>query len=638
MQLNKGFIAGGLALASAISIGQPAQAVDFELGSGWSGDWISSFSVGSSWRAQRPDPALYTASNGAEVGLPNGTAYGRLDTGNVNYFKGDRFSTLFKLLTEVSIKKDDMGLFVRGKAWYDDALENGDVRYGNQVTGFAGGEPMDDDHFPTLNKFSGAYILDAYVYDSFELAGQYMQVRAGRQVINWGESLFIQGVNQTSPIDVPSFRRPGAQVKEVLLPIWAIDFSTTLGDYGSLEAFYQFGFESTPIESCGNYWSPAEGHLNTGIHGCQMAVPVGGSSREVLDPTSPYYGQYVAQAEGKKVEDSGQFGVAYRFTSEALNFTEFGVYAQNLTARTPSLYTTTGDCIDGNGNNVCAAAGLLNPFYAFSFIPGVDDATTAWEYPEDVQVYGVSAAANIMGWSVSAELGHTRDFPAQISPADILNGDLTGLGPYGSYAAAQTAKGGGVYMKGYTRTNKTQFQLNTLKVGNGLLGAVQYLFLAEAATQWNSLDVGGDDDFRYGRAFIYGAGSHPTYSIGTPAGGNVCDDPTHPLYNTSPAGCRNDGYVTNFSWGYRAYMRLEYPNVLNTGVTLFPIMYFSHDVEGQSVDSQFVEDRITISPTLRFSYAKRYTLDLTYAYFSDSSDYDYTADRDYYSANATVNF
>ena len=36
-----------------------------------------------------------------------------------------------------------------------------------------------------------------------------LQMRLGNQVINWGESVFIQGVNQFNPIDVPAARRAG---------------------------------------------------------------------------------------------------------------------------------------------------------------------------------------------------------------------------------------------------------------------------------------------------------------------------------------------------------------------------------------------------------------------------------------------
>ena len=45
-------------------------------------------------------------------------------------------------------------------------------------------------------------------------------MRAGKQVVNWGESTFIGGgINSINPIDVSAFRRPGAEIKEGLIPV-----------------------------------------------------------------------------------------------------------------------------------------------------------------------------------------------------------------------------------------------------------------------------------------------------------------------------------------------------------------------------------------------------------------------------------
>ena len=78
---------------------------------------------------------------------------------------------------------------------------------------------LNDDGFEDLQKFSGVYLLDAYAYGSFGIGDTDLQLRLGRQVVNWGESVFIQGVNQINPIDVTALRRPGTEVKEVLLPV-----------------------------------------------------------------------------------------------------------------------------------------------------------------------------------------------------------------------------------------------------------------------------------------------------------------------------------------------------------------------------------------------------------------------------------
>ena len=80
-----------------------------------------------------------------------GTGVGRRDglagnqaggIGNLNYEKGDRFSTPAKLITDVELKKGDFGALVRVKAWYDQALNQEEVLIGNQANNFNGTRPQ----------------------------------------------------------------------------------------------------------------------------------------------------------------------------------------------------------------------------------------------------------------------------------------------------------------------------------------------------------------------------------------------------------------------------------------------------------------------------------------------------------------
>jgi hypothetical protein len=67
-------------------------------------------------------------------------------------------------------------------------------------------------------------------------------VRLGKQVVSWGESTFIGGgINSINPIDVSAFRRPGAEIKEGLIPVNMFYVSQSLTDNLSAEGFYQIG-------------------------------------------------------------------------------------------------------------------------------------------------------------------------------------------------------------------------------------------------------------------------------------------------------------------------------------------------------------------------------------------------------------
>ena len=123
-------------------------ALDFEFDNGGRLNWNTTLSVGSSWRAEKPSRELYTRADGSLIGLYDSAPYlpgalpGPKDglagnqaagDGNLNYDKGDRFSTPLKLITDLEYKKGSFGALVRVKAWYDEALTNGRVRVGTCV-------------------------------------------------------------------------------------------------------------------------------------------------------------------------------------------------------------------------------------------------------------------------------------------------------------------------------------------------------------------------------------------------------------------------------------------------------------------------------------------------------------------------
>lgn len=608
---SKLLLRSSIAAAVASVISGHAAAVDYEFGDGWGASWDNSMSIGTAWRARNPDPKLYSKADGLLVGRGDGMAPNTTDEGTLNYGRGAQFTTLFKWITELQVQKGEMGALVRAKAWYDYTLNKQNVRYGNQANGYNGfngtaltdKRPLSDDGFGTLNRFDGVYLLDAYVYNTFEVADKPLQVRVGNQVVNWGESLFIQGINQINPIDVPSFHKPGAQLKEVLLPVPIIYANQGLGDLGSLEFFYQAQWKATPIDmNCGNYWSLVGANMSTSVGPCNnMTSPFGGSQ-----PLGTLNKQFIYTEDSRKPSNYGQFGAAYRFNAPALD-TEFGLYGMRYHSRTP--YVSLVNVGNGQAKN-----GM--PF----------DAT--WDYPEAIKAYGLSAATNILGWSVAGETSLRQNVPVQIDGNDVLFGGL-GLGPYGSGGKAVSgANGGNGYLQGYTRTNIKQIQVNAVKAGNRLLGGDQYVFVAEAAAQWNSLPNYKHDAnaLRYNRAFIFGAGSALGY------GGSTCG-----TLNTTAEGCANDGYVSKFAWGYRLKMDVTYNDVF-AGVAVTPSVFWSHDVRGYSADGQFNEDREALGLGVKFSYNRKYTLDLGATMFNRSAKYDPMRDRDFYSATMSVAF
>ena len=204
------------------------------------------------------------------------------------------------------------------------------------------------------------------------------------------------------------------------------------------------------------------------------------------------------------------------------------------------------------------------------------------------------------------------------------------MGGVGQAAATRGGLAGGVEVAGFDRVNKNQLQVNAIKIFPRLLKSAQGIFVGEVALQRADLN----SDRRYGRAFIFGTGYDPRIAPIGEAAWCAAGVAT----NTQQDGCRNDGYATENSWGYRLRLGLEYPNFMNTGMTLFPTFSFSHDVDGYSVDNQFIEDRKVYGASFRFNIQRVHNIELSYIQYGDSAKYDPFRDRDFMSLVFSTTF
>ncbi len=727
-----------------------AVALEFEFENGSTLNWNTTLSIGASIRAEDPSRWLYTRADGSLVGKysPNlipGMPVGPRDglagnhaagDANLNYEKGDLFTAPVKIITDLEYKKGRFGGLLRLKAWYDYALEEGDVLVGSQANNYNGVRPglgpvpgflpctspsanpascmpmspagqnlwpkgkLSDEGFEDEQKFTNLYLLDAYVYGSFAVGNSDVQLRLGNQVINWGESIFIQGVNQINPIDVPAARRAGAELKEILLPVWAA-YANWGFDWGSVEAFYQLEWSNTSVDACGTYFAITSTQISSDPGSCGSITVVGGQLGNIATGTaSPIVGQlgsqpwqvggvgtYVPATKGREPDDMGQLGIAFRIPVDAID-TELGFYAMNIHSRLPvagSLTGTNPNDLPTPVYNALAAQGIVGndaygPYWKVptsstlfrSLMPGVEHALEStlaanginidlksgkgfWEYPEDMRIFGVSAATNLFGWSTSAEISYQENIPVMVNGNDLIGAGVLGIGPYRNVAREAQAQSEGTYMIGHKRFTKRQFQVNFVKTFSNLIGAENTLLIGEIGMQTNNVPDYTEGGVRYGRGFMYGTGSGPGYDVSTdPSGqptlgvasrGNMCS-PTfaglpvpipNSLYNPQPIGCRNDGYVTDLAWGYRLRASMDYNNVFNSGVMVTPSVFWSQDVEGVSMDPTFIEDRQVLGLGVKFSLNKRYVLDLNYVDYADEN-FDPLFDRDYYSASFSVTF
>jgi hypothetical protein len=593
------------AIGAALAVSSPAQAVTWDWGD-WSGSWDNTISYGISWRGEDPDPALLGRGNG-------GTGWiGADDDGNLNWESGDVFSNIIKGTSEIELDNGQFGFFGRIKYWYDFELKNGKQPHGHTENDYQPNTKLNDSNFDDFAKFSGLALLDLFVYGMFEVGEYPLDLRVGRQVVNWGEATFIQGINILNPIDVSAFRRPGAEIKEGLLPVGLVYGNLGLPGGFSLEAYYQFEWEKTVIDGCGTYFSDldfvATGCNQATVPDAEVAPGFFLPDRILQNVNSVYKDPFVDEAS-----DSGQYGLALRNYVEAID-TEFGLYYQRLHSRTPVLainYTLAG-----------ASQSILatNPVPVYYRV----------QYPEDIDVWGLSFATNIGVVAVSGEVSYKRDLPVSVNSTTILAGGLGTLvtqgaacsinplayGQMGARACAAFAgfaanPTGDNLALGWDHYDVTQAQTTALYFWDQGLGAERVTLIGEVA--WIGVnDLPGLEVMPYGRNSLFGA---PTTVQGGPS---------------------DEGFVTSSSWGYRIRAAAAYPNVF-AGVELTPSIAWAHDVNGTSPTPTFVDGRKAFSLGLNANYLTKYRAGVSYTWFSGGFA-NTQRDRDFLSLTFSMDF
>ncbi|WP_022962437.1 DUF1302 domain-containing protein [Halopseudomonas pelagia] len=587
-----------LAVAIAVLASLPANAARFDIGE-IEGQFDSQLSVGASFGTSSIDKDLIWVNNGGTNNAANS------DDGRLNFEKGDMFSQIFKGTHDLSFKYGNTGVFLRGKYWYDFELKDGSRELYD----------IDDSGRRTAAKTSGAQLLDAFIYHNYNIGNLPGSVRVGRQVVSWGESTFIQNsINSINPIDVAAFRRPGAEIKEGLIPVNMVFVSQSLTDNLGMEAFYQLEWDPTVLDNCGTFFSftdsVAKGCNQVGVGGSQLNSPA--------DPTNPF--AYVPRSGNREASDSGQYGVAFRLFVDALNQTEFGFFAMNYHSRTPIFSTTAG---------TGAPTG-----FSFNDNTGVFevplDANYFIEYPEDIRLYGMSFQTNIAGVAVSGEVSYRPNQPLQISTNDLVGAALGAAGNPVSPVNA-TGIGGTVFgvpaapgtdLKGYKRMPVTQAQMTVINFFDNVMGAERLTLIGEVGYNHISGIKDSPTELRFGRDSMYGSGP-----LAVPGLCETVVNAAQPKY------CTNDGFYTQHSWGLRTVASLEYRGF--AGVALTPNAAFAWDVEGYGPN--FNEGSKAASLGLNAVYNNKYNASINYTNFFDG-DFNTNVDRDFVAVSVGVNF
>ena len=173
----------------------------------------------------------------------DGSANG--DDGRLNFNRGDLIGANVKANHELVVSWENYKIFARGVGFYDVIMDDKNAGAHSEMTDRG------------LGDVGRNYeLLDAFVSADYSLGGLPLNLRVGKQVINWGESTFIQnGLNAFNPIDVAAIRRPGSEIKEALVPVNAVFGSVNLPFQMSLAGWYALDWEPVEIDPSGSPFS-----------------------------------------------------------------------------------------------------------------------------------------------------------------------------------------------------------------------------------------------------------------------------------------------------------------------------------------------------------------------------------------------
>jgi hypothetical protein len=312
-----------------------AGAADFEFNNGVAVSLDSTVTWAAQWRVEDRDDGLTgDALRAAALDDPflplNRPEYNQRETvklngddGNNNFDKG-LISHRLTLLMDMDVRWQDYGVFLRGRAFYDQVYSDNDTdldldAYPGYNSGTVYGGDADLGEFPqgTENAHGDTVeFLDAFVYGTWDVPGdRLLELRAGRQVINWGESTFYQGVNSIqNRADAQAANTPGVEVKEIFLPTGAIYMQLDLLENLTLESYYQYEWLENDLNGVGSYFSQND-QVGPGANAFLIATPGDDFVPEAIRGNE-YNLRGVPRVADDNASDTGQWGVGFHYLTE----------------------------------------------------------------------------------------------------------------------------------------------------------------------------------------------------------------------------------------------------------------------------------------------------------------------------------
>lgn len=290
-------------------------------------------------------------------------------------------------------------------------------------------------------------LLDAYFYGDVPLFDHDITFKIGRQLVNWGESttLQINSVASANPANANNLFRVGSQVEEVFTPVAMLDLATTFFDSIAAEFYYQFEWQPTEAPTPGTYFSDIDLGTNNAVNAINGTFGTTAEDPDCIGRLldNPLAGLTPTCATIGRVRDfeprtSGQFGIKLDYyAADFNNGTNISLSYQNYHSRLPyvGVFSAYPACTRREGNargndatdlvstildcpNIPLLS-VLDPRGATSSALQLETARIAFEYPEDIHLFGLSFNTTIGEYSLQGEVAYRPNKPMQVDVYDL---------------------------------------------------------------------------------------------------------------------------------------------------------------------------------------------------------------------------
>ncbi len=513
-----------------------------------------------------------------------------IDDGNLNYDRGI-VANVVRGTADLTLQWRWFGAYVRGYGFYDFENELGDT----ERTSIRDSGERDVS--------AGAALLDHYLSARFDVLGIPIQLRAGDQVLNWGESTFLRNsVDVINPLDFNQLLQPGAQPRDAFRPLGMVWGVATLTELVSVEAFYQYEWKDVKAPPVGSFYSVNDAFGSDGPNylmlGAGRFSDLGTDLDEAfgLTPGTLGFDRQFQQLPGlgrDPARNGQQGGVTLAVLIPEWNATKFAWHYIHYHSRLPIIEGRTADqaAIDATSQQaVDARAAVLEGLglqpaeaqaaaEALTVSEYANAAGYELVYPEGIDMIGTSFNTAIprTGTLIAGEGTHRFDAPIQRGLGAVVGETLSPI----QFTGGSATLGAEQRVKGFDRSHKTQATVNLTQLLGPRLGASQTSLAFDVAASW------------------------------------VHDPPDH-----TPN-------ASKISWGYRIAGSMTYDNLLG-GVSMSPFVLFTHDVDGNTPGpaGAFLEKRKSFTTGLSFLYLNAWTAEVSYTGFYDAGSRNRSIDRD----------